>query len=145
MTIPLAAFGWSVHWSPLLLSFPTERQINSLNESQYRRHNDIAVTFRATILFAAQTDVARCQSISNQYVWASNSHVIKKKGACDDHRQILTYRTVPRHFPSGLLDTQTDTRTADLTMLQGTNVKFKNPHLYTSVLLKLLSSVPLSQ
>jgi len=39
---------------------PTERQeIDSLTESQYNRHNDIAVTFLATMLLAAQTDVAR--------------------------------------------------------------------------------------
>jgi hypothetical protein len=38
---------------------PTERQeIKSLNESQYKRHHDVAVIFRVTMLLAAQTDVA---------------------------------------------------------------------------------------
>jgi len=52
-----------------------------------------------------------------------------KRGPCDDPRQILTYRTVLRHFSRALLDTQIDVRTADPTLLHSTTVKFKTPRL----------------
>ena len=55
-----------------------------------------------------------------------------RRGRCDDereHRQILTYCTVLRHYSRALLDTQIDTWAAGPTMLHGTTVKFKTTRL----------------
>jgi len=132
---------------------PAERQgIDCLNESQYIRQNDVAVTFRATMLLAAQTDAARYYStrISNQIQLSVQFSCCQEEGdpvtmnvSTDKFSPTAPYCDIIQELY------WTHKSTHEQLAPQCYTVRLSNSKLHayhtTQVLLKLLSCVPLSQ